>query len=160
MRTIVATVIWLLVLASPTLTGAEDEVLQAPSSQALAPVPGEVIEHFTLPDEPWSAGNRGLKLSAGPGEVVVASLPATVVFTGEVAGDGWVTLDHGGGLTTTYGVLDPAVGAGARVRTGQRLGSVSDSTDHLHWGAKLDGVYIDPASLLRAWGVRLVPVER
>ena len=86
-----------------------------------------------------------------------AALPGQVHFAGEVAGVGWVSIDHGVGLRTTYGDLDPRlVSAGQQVQAGTVLGEVAAGATHLDWGAIADGTYIDPMSLLGAWEVRLV----
>jgi murein DD-endopeptidase MepM/ murein hydrolase activator NlpD len=83
-----------------------------------------------------------------------------VAFSGPVGGAGWVTLRHGGGLETTYGVLDPrSVRTGQRVRAGAVLGQLSPSAGHLDWGARLDGAYVDPLGLLGSWQIGLAPVD-
>jgi murein DD-endopeptidase MepM/ murein hydrolase activator NlpD len=127
-------------------------------SRAVRPVPGAVVAGFDLPDVRWEAGTRGVKLAARPGEEVRAALAGRVRFAGEVAGVGWVTVGHGGGLDTTYGDVDPALPVGRSVRAGEVIGHVREETDHLHWGSRLDGRYIDPMSLLRPWRARLVPL--
>ena len=124
----------------------------------VAPVAGELLRDFDPPEEPWGAGHRGVSLAAAPGEVVVAARAGVVAFAGEVAGAGWVTVDHGGGLETTYGVLDPRlVEGGQRLEVGAPVGRLAPDATHLHWGARLDGEYLHPLSLLAPWRVRLVP---
>jgi hypothetical protein len=54
---------------------------------------------------------------------------------------------------TTYFHLDSiAVRPGARVKKGQRLGRVGSTGrstgPHLHWSARVDGLFVDPESLL------------
>lgn len=124
---------------------------------AAAPVDGPLVRAFAPPPGPFAAGHRGVDLAAAPGEVVRAAMPGLVVFSGQVAGRGWVTLRHGGGLETTYGILEPRlVRAGQRVRAGEPLGLLWGGADHLDWGARLDDVYVDPLSLLGRWRVHLV----
>jgi murein DD-endopeptidase MepM/ murein hydrolase activator NlpD len=129
----------------------------------VAPVPGPVIRGFEAPPSPYAAGHRGVDLAAAPGEEVRAALPGLVTFSGLVAGKGWVTVRHeqaAGGLETTYGDLDPRiVAAGDRVKAGQPLGLLDAAADHLDWGARLDGRYIDPLALLGQWEVHLVREE-
>jgi murein DD-endopeptidase MepM/ murein hydrolase activator NlpD len=125
-------------------------------SAALRPVPGAVLRPFDPPDTPYGAGHRGVDLQAAPGDAVRSALDGVVAFSGLVAGAGWVTVRHGGGLETTYGLLDPrVVGAGHRVARGGVLGRLAPAAAHLDWGAKLDGAYIDPLSLLQPWEVHL-----
>jgi murein DD-endopeptidase MepM/ murein hydrolase activator NlpD len=120
------------------------------------PVDGGVVRLFDPPEHPYGSGHRGVDLTAAAGDEVHVAMPGLVTFAGEVAGVGWVTVDHGGGLATTYGPLDPRrVRAGERVGAGQLLGLVADDASHLDWGARRNGVYIDPLSLLVRWQVHL-----
>jgi murein DD-endopeptidase MepM/ murein hydrolase activator NlpD len=127
---------------------------------AVPPVEGSVLKPFDPPATPFGPGHRGVDLAARPGEPVRAALAGEVRFAGQVAGHGWITVDHGGGLDTTYGWIDPrVVGAGDRVDAGDVLGSLAADASHLDWGARLGGDYIDPLSLLGAWRAHLVPVD-
>lgn len=118
----------------------------------LPPVPGPLTRGFDAPAAPWSAGHRGVDLDAEAGEEVRAVLPGTVRFSGDVADVGWVSVDHGGGLVTSYGPVDPRlVHAGGRVRAGDVLGLLAGHAGHLDWGARLHGTYIDPLLLLTPW---------
>lgn len=125
--------------------------------RAVRPVPGPVGDGFRPPTSPYGPGHRGVDLGAAPGDEVRAALPGTVGFSGPVARIGWVTVDHGQGLETTYGPLDPRlVVGGQRVGAGQVLGLLADGGGHLDWGARLHGVYIDPLGLLAPWRPHLV----
>ncbi len=125
---------------------------------AVRPVPGAVVRPFDPPQEPWLPGHRGVDLAAGPGEVVVAALDGTVSFAGSVAGLTWVTIAHGDRLRTTYGVFgELGVVPGQHVVRGRVLGRLVDGADHLDWGARLDGAYLDPMLLLRRWVPHLAP---
>ncbi|HWH33585.1 MAG TPA: M23 family metallopeptidase [Egibacteraceae bacterium] len=128
------------------------------AAAVLPPVAGPVTRGFDPPPVPYAAGHRGVDLDAAPGEAVRAVLPGVVRFEGTVARVGWVSVDHGGGLVTTYGPLDPRlVAAGGRVRAGDVLGLVADGSRRLDWGARLHGAYLDPLSLLRPWEPFLLP---
>lgn len=146
---------------SAAATETADEQPDAASSGAVRPVDGSVVRHFEEPAHPYGPGHRGVDLAAGPGTTVRAALPGVVTFAGQVALRGWVTVDHGGGLDTTYGVIDPRfVTAGQQVRTGQSLGEVAAGVEHLDWGARLHGTYIDPLRLLWRWRPHLVRLPR
>jgi murein DD-endopeptidase MepM/ murein hydrolase activator NlpD len=151
-----------LVLLSPgsVLSGVHSAPSGSPGADAVhLPVDGEVVRTFSPPATPYGPGHRGVDLTAGPGEEVRAALAGAVAFAGPVAGVGWVTIDHGGGLHTTYGPLDPrTVGTGERVRAGQVVGMLAGDATHLDWGARLDGEYVDPLGLLGRWEAHLVPV--
>lgn len=119
---------------------------------AVAPVSGTVQREFSPPPTRYAAGHRGVDLGAAVGEPVVAAMGGVVTFSGTVARVGWVTVDHGGGLSTTYGPLEPrTVMSGQRVVLGGLLGFLAEGADHLDWGARLEGEYIDPLALLRHW---------
>ncbi|HVM20352.1 MAG TPA: peptidoglycan DD-metalloendopeptidase family protein [Egibacteraceae bacterium] len=134
--------------ASPDRVGG----LAAAHGYAVPPVPGRVVRHFDPPATRYAAGHRGVDLRAHAGDPVVAAMGGTVTFAGRVAGIGWVTVNHGGGLDTTYGPLDPpAVSAGDVVPAGWLLGFLARDATHLDWGARLAGEYVDPLALLGRW---------
>lgn len=130
----------------------EAAVFDAAAADAVKPVAGRVVRRFDPPRTRYGAGHRGVDLQAAPGQPVVAALGGTVTFAGGVAGVGWVTVGHGGGLETTYGPIDPrVVDAGEAVAAGSVLGFVAAGASHLDWGAKVDDAYIDPLGLLGRW---------
>lgn len=121
------------------------------------PVDGPVLRPFDPPDDRYGPGHRGVDLAAAPRTVVRASLPGVVSFSGQVARRGWVTVDHGGGLVTTYGVLAPIdVRRGQRVAAGDPVGRLAPGAAHLDWGARLDDDYLDPLRLFASWRPHLV----
>lgn len=124
-------------------------------TRAVWPVAGRVVQGFEPPAGPYGAGHRGVKVQAPAGASVVAAMPGRVSFAGDVAGTGWITVAHGGGLDTTYGPVDATVQPGAEVQAGETLGRLSAGDTRLHWGARVDGEYLDPLSLLVRWEVHL-----
>ncbi|HEY7659754.1 MAG TPA: M23 family metallopeptidase [Actinomycetota bacterium] len=132
------------------------------------PVHGPVIRGFDPPDTPFGAGHRGIDVAVPLGTPVTAPAPGTVSFAGPVGGHLFVTIDHGGGLESTYSWLGTvlvrrgdAVAAGAIVAsTGN--GHPGSSVPHLHLGVRLDDVYVDPFGVLGPLGVqeliRLAPL--
>lgn len=158
------------VLAAVALLGPTSAVASAgpagPTAGAAAasrgagvrPVPGEVLAGFDPPASPYGPGQRGVRLTAGPGEAVRAARAGEVAFAGPVAGTPWVSVDHGGGLRTSYGPVRPSVAAGQRVAAGEVIGRMADGEEAgLHWGARMRGAYIDPLALLGRWQPVLVP---
>jgi murein DD-endopeptidase MepM/ murein hydrolase activator NlpD len=152
----------LLILLHPSfeVSGAHSALAGDPRADAVhLPVDGGVVRTFSPPATPYGPGHRGVDLAARPGQQVRAALSGTVAFSGLVAHVGWVTVDHGGGLHTTYGPLDPrTVDAHDPVRAGQVIGLLAADAAHLDWGARLDGDYIDPLGLLGRWEAHLVPL--
>ncbi|MGF7123530.1 M23 family metallopeptidase [Rhodococcus sp. AG1013] len=122
-----------------------------------------VTRAFDKPDRNWLPGHRGVDLAAAPGQPVLAAGPGTVVFAGSVAGKPVVSVDHPGGLRTTYEPVDASVTAGRRVERGTVLGTVAPghpecaATACLHWGLRRDREYLDPLPLVRAVPIRLLP---
>lgn len=138
-------------------------VLMADRSDAaeLWPVPGGIVRDFDPPDPDWLPGHRGIDLAAAPGGRLVTPRAGVVQFTGSVAGTPVVTVAHGA-LRATY---QPAVGTadiGSSVPAGGTLGSVAAgghcSDRCLHWGAILNGRYVDPRLLLGHTHVELRPL--
>ncbi len=111
------------------------------------------------PQDRYGAGNRGVEYDTEPGQAVRAAAAGTVVFAGAVAGSLHVTVDHGGGVVSSYSHLQRiAVRAGAVVVQGQAVGVTGE---RLHFGVRVEGDYVDPAEFagVRRVRVRLVPVR-
>jgi murein DD-endopeptidase MepM/ murein hydrolase activator NlpD len=130
----------------------------------LAPVPA-VVAPFVAPAGPFAAGHRGVDLAAAVVAVVRAAGSGTVAFAGPVAGRPVVSIDHPGGLRTTYEPVTPVVARGDRVARGDPVGTVAAAPGHclpatcLHWGLRRGETYLDPLGLVGAGSlVRLLPV--
>jgi murein DD-endopeptidase MepM/ murein hydrolase activator NlpD len=118
------------------------------------PVTGAVLRGFEAPSSPYSAGHRGIDISASFGTPVVAAAAGTVTFAGSVAGERFVTIDHGGGVSSTYSwVSSILVSKGDTVVQGQVVaasgqGHPGSTVPHLHFGVRVDGSYVDPLGYL------------
>jgi murein DD-endopeptidase MepM/ murein hydrolase activator NlpD len=94
---------------------------------------------------------------------VLAAGDGVVVFAGRVAGRPVVSVDHAGGLRTTYEPVDAVVGAGQPVARGSPIGTLAAGhagcpvAACLHWGLRRGETYFDPLALLRRPQVRLLP---
>jgi murein DD-endopeptidase MepM/ murein hydrolase activator NlpD len=124
----------------------------------IRPVPGEVTGAFGVrrivngrPGSPHS----GIDMRAEEGTPVLACNRGVVALVDELFFSGKsVILDHGGGMYSMYFHLSEAlVQEGASVDTGAmlgRVGSTGRSTGpHLHWGIRLNGVQVNPVSVLQ-----------
>lgn len=130
--------------------------------------PPTVLRLFDAPAPNWKPGHRGVDLAGVQGQPVYAAAPATVVFAGVLAGRPLVSLQHPGGLRTTYEPVDAAVRAGQRVDATTALGRLRPGHGGcgapacLHWGAMWGPAsradYVDPLGLLAATPVRLKPL--
>jgi hypothetical protein len=128
-----------------------------------------VVRDFQPPPQPWAAGHRGVDLLGKPGGEVVSAGPGIVIFAGQLAGRGVVSILHFSArsasgrlphertspyLRTTYEPVNSRVRPGDRIRKGQLIGALSTDTSHcapqacLHWGALIGRGYFDPLSLL------------
>ena len=115
------------------------------------------------------AGHWGIDFGTPPGTEVVAGESGVVSFAGIVVGNRTVTVDHGGGMKSSYSYLSSiSVEVGERVGRGRPVGSSgrAHGTEGMHFSVRIDGSYIDPRRMLScsmldpAAGLRLVPVSR
>lgn len=153
----VIAVVAVLTLAAPAAAAAADHHGDAPVFRP--PVDAPVADPFRPPDDPYGPGNRGIEYGTGPSDAVRAAAAGTVVFSGAVAGSLYVTIDHGGGVVSSYSyLLRVSVRVGTRVSQGQ---VIAIAGDRLHFGVRVNGRYVDPATFIgvRRIRVRLVPVR-
>ena len=145
---------------------------QPPSSSSgryLWPVRGPVINAFEAPAGPYGPGHRGIDIAAPFGSQVVAAQDGVVAFSGSVAGSLFLSIDHPDGVRTTYSWLSRVtVRKGDAVKRGGVVGTTGhghpgEPTPHLHFGARVGDVYIDPMLLLEresvAGLIHLAPLE-
>ena len=135
----------------------------------LRPEPA-VTRGFDAPAPNWNRGHRGVDLAGSSGQPVYAAGAGTVVFAGELAGRPLVSIEHPGGLRTSYEPVRPAVRAGQRVDAGTALGVLLAGhagcpvSACLHWGAMWGPAaradYVDPLGLLASTPIRLKPLTR
>jgi murein DD-endopeptidase MepM/ murein hydrolase activator NlpD len=129
----------------------------------LSPRPA-VLRRFELPGSRWSAGHRGVDLSAAVGQPVLSAGDGIVAFSGVIAGRGVVSVQHSGGLRTTYEPVDERLASGTLVHRGAKIGVLSPRPGHciprrcLHWGAISGQTYRDPLSLLSFGRPILLPL--
>lgn len=118
------------------------------------PVQGPVIRGFDGPLTPYSSGHRGIDIAVPLGTPVVAPADGTVAFAGPVGGSLFISIDHAGGIRSTFSWLSSmAVKKGAAVEAGMVVGYSGQGhpgsiTSHLHLGTRVDGNYVDPLTLL------------
>jgi murein DD-endopeptidase MepM/ murein hydrolase activator NlpD len=140
---------------------------QVPAARYRWPLDGAptVVRRFSPPPEPWLPGHRGVDLSTHPGVIVRSAGDGVVYFAGVVAGRGVVSVEHAGGLRTTYEPVAASVAAGARVDAGWALGTLAaghpgcPAAACLHWGLRRGVVYLDPLGLIGPVRVRLLPLH-
>ena len=125
-------------------------VAENPQCVGLAwPVSGEVIAPYA-PSGRY-AGHWGIDIGTEPRSVVRAAASGRVTFAGDVAGNRTVTIDHGGGLRTSYSYLEErSVGAGSWIERGEPVGRSGSphATSGLHFSVRVSGAYVDPLAWL------------
>lgn len=122
----------------------------APSSPRWAwPVgPVRIVGQFAAPPGPYAAGHRGIDLAASPDAPVTAPADATVRFAGVVVDRPVITLDHGGGVLSSYEPVASTVVAGQPVARGAVIGHLASgghcAASCVHVGVRVDGEYVSP----------------
>lgn len=115
----------------------------------IPPVDAPVVRPFEAPSSRWGPGHRGIDYDLEAGLDIRAAADGSVAFAGSVAGTTAITIEHGGGLETTYSQLSEAfVERGEVVGQGQFIGRTGRShpgtEGGLHFGVKLVEQYVDP----------------
>ncbi|MGV8871611.1 MAG: M23 family metallopeptidase [Rhodococcus sp. (in: high G+C Gram-positive bacteria)] len=157
LRTLAVCVVATVLLSTPRASAGPGEF-----AWPLQPKP-HVVTPFDRPEHDWLPGHRGVDLAAEEGRSVLSVADGTVVFAGSVAGKPVVSVDHPGGLRSTYEPVTASVAAGTRVRRGTVLGYVASGHDRcpttcLHWGIRRGRDYLDPTALVHASPIRLKPL--
>jgi hypothetical protein len=140
------TLVLISVIAPPPAIAAGAEPL-------IPPVDAPILRRFERPATDFGPGHRGLDYAASAGTPVRAAAAGIVRFAGQVGGRLAVTVDHGGGLRTTYSNLGRIqVEVGDRIGQGRYVGTAEEAHPGgpwgLHFGALVDDRYIDPLTLL------------
>jgi len=135
------------IVAAPAARGVPIDLVQ--------PVPGPITRHFEAPPTPYAAGHRGIDFGARVGTIVVAAAGGTVSFAGQVGGSLFVSIDHPGGLRTTYSFLSALlVKKGQAVTQGQQIArsgpGAAGEEPNLHFGLRSGADYLDPEPYLLA----------
>ncbi len=122
----------------------------------------EVVRAFDKPEHDWLPGHRGVDLAASQGQAVLSAGDGIVVFAGTVAGKPVVSIDHPGGLRTTYEPVTASIPVGRRLTRGDPIGLLEPGhptcSPCLHWGARRNREYLDPLGLLHRTPIRLKPL--
>jgi murein DD-endopeptidase MepM/ murein hydrolase activator NlpD len=138
----------------------------APAAGWLLPLAGTLTRRFDPPADRFGRGHRGVDLAGVPGAPVRAAGDGVVVFAGMLAGRPVISIEHPGGLRTTYEPVEPVVAAGQSVPRGSVIGTLVAGhagcpvAACLHWGVRRGETYLDPLALLHPPRVRLLPWRR
>jgi murein DD-endopeptidase MepM/ murein hydrolase activator NlpD len=128
----------------------------------LWPVEGRITGSFGERIDPFNgegAFHRGVDISSGYGNRILAPADGIVVFAGPENGYGrLIQVQHANGIITRYGHLSAfAVNAGQRVSRGQVIGYVGSSgrstAPHLHYEVWVHNSPVNPYKFLRTTAV-------
>jgi hypothetical protein len=125
------------------------------------PLAGDVTNPWSL-DCASDRGHRGIDIAADTGSRVGATAAGTVSFVGYTPAEGGgttITIDHEGGLRSTYLHLAVVtVAKGESISLGELIGFTDGSP--LHFGLKLatGSTYFNPLDILPAMGSNLPDV--
>jgi murein DD-endopeptidase MepM/ murein hydrolase activator NlpD len=103
---------------------------------------------YAAPPTRYAAGHRGIDLTATAGAPLIAPDGATVRFAGMVVDRPVLTLDHGGGVLSSFEPASSDLPVGSRVARGAVIGVVGSGghcgTACVHVGVRLNGEYVSP----------------
>lgn len=127
------------------------------------PYAHDVVRAFDMSQGKYQPGHRGVDFNAVPGAKVYSAADGVVAFVGVIAGVPTVSIDHPGGVRTTYQPVKSSLAVGDAVAGRDFIGTYSPNAEHphaIHWGAKIGPKdYIDPLLLLAPPRIRLKPVD-
>jgi murein DD-endopeptidase MepM/ murein hydrolase activator NlpD len=114
----------------------------------LPPKPA-VLRAFDPPEKPWMSGHRGVDLEAAhDGGTVTSPASGTVSFVGVVVDRPVITIDHGGGLRSSFEPVDSTLTIGEVVAKGQIIGTLQPghcgALPCVHWGVRRGDDYVNP----------------
>ncbi len=112
--------------------------------------PHSVVRPYVAPETPYSAGHRGVDLSAPTG-TVYAPDDGVVHFAGTVVDRPVLSIEQSGGVITSFEPVETSLVAGDLVERGDVIGSVLPghcASPCLHLGVRVHGEYASPLAWL------------
>jgi murein DD-endopeptidase MepM/ murein hydrolase activator NlpD len=117
--------------------------------------PRVITRPFIAPATPYSAGHRGIDLLAAAGATVYAPADGVVHFAGVIVDRPVISLEHPGGLISSFEPVASTLVAGTIVHRGDAIGRIlgAPQSGHcgascLHFGVRLHGQYVSPLNYL------------
>ncbi|WP_213815831.1 M23 family metallopeptidase [Glaciihabitans sp. dw_435] len=107
--------------------------------------PRGILRPFIAPASRYGAGHRGIDMAAGTSAIAPAA--GIVHFAGVVVDRPLMSIEHPGGVLTSYEPVVSALHAGDSVTAGQMLGAVQPghcTQTCLHFGVRINGEYVSP----------------
>lgn len=115
--------------------------------------PHPIARAYLAPAAPYAAGHRGIDIRTAVGAEVRAPADGVVHFAGIVVDRPVLSIDHGGGVLSSYEPVETTLHAGDAVRRGQVIGTLATGGHCarggcLHFGVRVDGSYVSPLLFL------------
>lgn len=113
--------------------------------------PHPIARPYLAPATPYASGHRGVDIAAPAGAVVFAPDAGVVRFAGFVVDRPVLSIDHGGGVISSYEPVATRLVAGDTVRRSDAIGVLEPghcSSPCLHLGVRVDGEYVSPLRFL------------
>ena len=111
-----------------------------------------LVRGYEAPAHEYGRGHRGIDLDPQDDAAIRAPAGGVVAFSGSVAGRGVLTIDHGDGLVTTLEPVSASRRPGEKVSRGEQIAALAtgghSSPGTVHFGVRLEGLYINPLLLL------------
>jgi len=124
--------------------------------------PHRIITPFEAPSEVWSPGHRGIDIEVLDA-AVVSPADGVIHFSGVVVDRPVVSIDHGGGVLSSFEPVASGLSRGDVVSRGAPVGTVQAGhcgvTECVHVGARIDGVYVSPLMFLGGRPAVLLPTR-
>ena len=122
--------------------------------------PHQVVRPFIAPASAYGAGHRGIDIGVGGdssdgGGDLLAPADGTVHFAGVVVDRPVLSIDHGGGVLSSYEPVETDLEKGDFVRRGEVIGEIQPghcSHTCVHLGVRVNRAYVSP--LLYLGGLR------
>ncbi len=110
-----------------------------------------IVRGFAAPLTVYGAGHRGIDIAAPAGVTVIAPDDGVVFFAGMVVDRPVLSIQHAGGLVSSYEPVETSLTAGDVVHRGDIVGTLLPGhCDQacLHFGVRLHGDYVSPLAYL------------
>jgi len=110
---------------------------------------------YVAPSGPYAAGHRGIDIRSPAGSQVLAPDDGVVHFVGFVVDRPVLSIEHAGGVLSSFEPVQSELVAGDRVARGQVIGTLLPghcAAPCLHLGARVDGEYVNPLLFLGGVG--------
>ena len=112
--------------------------------------PYDIVRPYLAPATAFSAGHRGVDLAA-PSGAVYAPADGVVHFAGTVVDRPLLSIEHPGGVLSSYEPVTTTLRRGDPVQRGQPIGAVEPghcASPCLHFGVRVNGQYRSPLAWL------------